>query len=297
MKTAMFDTGTVRIHYLEGPANGEPLLLLHSLTSGLVEFRSLIPDLTGRFHVFAVDFRGHGQSGRAQSYRIEDLATDIETFVRDNIREPTIVFGHSLGGMVGLMVGASRPELVNALIVGESIISADFNREFATRHEPKTRFWRTLAQMPSVERIVAELRSEPMPAPESGELVPARQILGDDHPSFRFFAECLSRDDPEMLTANIEGFAETYAAYRPEVFWPLVRCPVLLLQGNPKLGGLMRDGDIDVALRLLPDGRRVRIDTAGHALHLQDRAAVLSAAVSFLASIPQDGASRGVTSE
>jgi pimeloyl-ACP methyl ester carboxylesterase len=128
-----------------------------------------------------------------------------------------------------------------------------------------------------------------VPAPGKRELVPARQLLGDNNPSFKFFAECLSRLDPGVLAANIERWEETYAAYRPDELFPRIQCPVLLLQGRRELGGLMPDRDVEKALGLLPNGRRVRIEKAGHYLHLEDRDAVLRAVTEFLEDLKSAG--------
>ncbi len=40
-----------------------------------------------------------------------------------NIRKPTVVFGHSLGGRVALKLAAERPELVKAIILGDSSLN------------------------------------------------------------------------------------------------------------------------------------------------------------------------------
>jgi pimeloyl-ACP methyl ester carboxylesterase len=140
--------------------------------------------------------------------------------------------------------------------------------------------------MRSPDLIAEELRNEAIPDPRTGGLAPARKVFGEESPYFKFFAECLSRLDPRVFAANIENWDESYAAYRPDELFPKIQCPALLLQGNRELGGLMRDEDVDRALSLLPHGRRVRIEKAGHMLHLQDREGVLKAAAEFLASLP-----------
>jgi pimeloyl-ACP methyl ester carboxylesterase len=280
-----FSAGSIDLHFMEGPPAGPPLLLLHALFSKWREFSVLIPDLEKVARVFALDLRGHGQSGRADSYRIESFVGDLASFIRDYVGKPAVVFGHSLGGMLALMLGASRPELVRALILGEAIISREFLKEFADASRPKTIWWREIARLNSPELIAQELRNEVIPVPGQMEPVPARQVLGDNNPAFRFFAECLSQLDPRLLDANIEAWDETYAAYKPEELFPKTQCPVLLLQGNRHLGGLMRDQDVERALSLLPHGRLVKIERAGHLLHLQDKNAVLQAVAEFLGSL------------
>ena len=286
MNEGYFDTGSVELHFLEGPPAGPPLVLLHPLFSKWREFAVLIPGLEKVAHVLALDFRGHGQSGRTDSYRIESFVTDVAAFIRGRIGGPAIVFGHSLGGMVGLMLAAFHPELVKALILGEAIISVEFLKQFSDAARPKTVWWREIAGLKSPELIAEELRNELIPDPATGQPAPARRVYGEESPYFKFFAECLSRLDPGVFAANIENWDESYAAYRPDELFTKIECPVLLLQGRRELGGLMRDEDVDRALSLLSNGRRVRIEKAGHMLHLQDREGVLKAVAEFLASLP-----------
>ncbi|MFY9662418.1 MAG: alpha/beta fold hydrolase, partial [Terriglobales bacterium] len=63
-----FDIGegqlAVRLNYAEGPAAGPPLVLLHGLGRRWQVFLPLIPALSMRWHIFAVDLRGHGKSSR-----------------------------------------------------------------------------------------------------------------------------------------------------------------------------------------------------------------------------------------
>jgi pimeloyl-ACP methyl ester carboxylesterase len=285
MEEKYFNTGSVDLHYMDGPPAGPPLLLLHALFSKWREFSVILPELEKIAHVYALDLRGHGQSGRADSYRIESFVDDLASFIGGVVGEPAVVFGHSLGGMLALMLGASHPELVRALILGEAIISSKFLKQFADGSQPTTRWWREISRLRSPELIAEELRNELIPVPGQKEAVRARQVLGDNNPSFRFFAECLSQLDPKLLDANIEDWDETYAAYKPEDLFHKIPCPVLILQGNRKLGGLMRDEDVEKALRLLPRGRLVKIEKAGHLLHLQDRNAVLKAVVEFLGTL------------
>src|SRR5512135_469243 len=122
MQERYFNTGSIELHFLEGPPAGPPLILLHALFSKWREFSVLIPGLEQIAHVFALDLRGHGQSGRAGSYRIESFVSDLAAFIKDHVGKPAVVLGHSLGGMIALMLGASHPDLVRALVIGEAII-------------------------------------------------------------------------------------------------------------------------------------------------------------------------------
>lgn len=280
-----FNTGLLNLNYVEGSPGGLPLLLLHGLNTRWQSFYYLIPQLEKHWHVYALDLRGHGKSDRAESYKIQDYLPDIVSFVKNCIKEQTVILGHSFGGMIAIMLAAYNPEVVKALIIGDSIISTEFAREFAESSKDKTIWWRDLAKTKSVETIISELKTELIPVPNQEDFAPAYKVLGDNNPHFSFFAECLSLNDPNMLTANIDHINETYGDYIIEKLFPEIQCPVLIFQANPNLGGLMRDEDVKKALTLLQKAHHVKLNNAGHFFYLEDKESVINVIVPFMESL------------
>lgn len=286
MKEIPVPVGSLKLNCAESSSTGRPLLLLPGMTSIWQSFLPLIPELEKYWHLYALELRGHGKSDRAESYKIQDFVPDVASVIRNYIKEPVSLFGHSLGGMIGILVAAHYPELIKALILGDSALSMEFLKELSQKQKEKTIWQRNLVKTGDFEYIISELKQELIPHRTRGELVPAYQIFGEDHPSFRITAQCLSLVDPEVLTANLEGFDETFAEYKLQKLLPLIKCPVLIIQANPQLGGLERDEDVDMALRLLPKAQHIKINHIGHFLHLQDKEAVLNAVLPFLRSLP-----------
>jgi len=67
--------------------------------------------------VYALDFRGHGESERTPSYSLEVMRDDVvgvlDTFHLDEVW----IVGHSLGGMVGYLIASMRrPELTRLVL-------------------------------------------------------------------------------------------------------------------------------------------------------------------------------------
>src|SRR3954447_308874 len=89
-----FDAGTVLINYAEGPPNGPPFVILHGGSASWRYAGAFIALLVDRWHVYAPDFRGHGESGRvAGQYNLRDYAKDIAAFLDGVVRKETILYG------------------------------------------------------------------------------------------------------------------------------------------------------------------------------------------------------------
>lgn len=279
-----FNTGLMDLHFTESSIGGTPLLLLHGLFISRNEFKSLFPELENKYHIFAPDLRGHGQSDRNSSYRIEDFSNDIASFIEGQIKQPTVIFGCSLGGMIAIMVAAQKPNLVKAVIVGDSILSKESIIEFSNNHYDKTVWWQKLAETNSLETIINELKNELIPLPNQKDFVPAYKVFGENHPSFQFFADCIINCDPIVFLANANHIDNTYAEYNVNELLPKITCPILILQGNPELGAILNDSDVEKAKHLLPTIQHIKMKNAGHFLHLQDKDSVLNALITFIES-------------
>ncbi len=120
-----FETGTITLNVAEGPASGPPIVLIHGGSGRWQGWESIVPDLLPNWQIFAPDLRGHGRSGHAPGrYALNDYVGDILALLRQRVREPAVIFGHSLGGIVALMVAAQEPALVRAVVVGDSPLTA-----------------------------------------------------------------------------------------------------------------------------------------------------------------------------
>jgi pimeloyl-ACP methyl ester carboxylesterase len=97
------------LNVARGPVAGPPLLLLHGVTRRWQDFSPVLAELSARWEVFALDFRGHGKSDRATDYRVIDYAADAVAVLQNVVGAPAIVYGHSLGAMAGAAVGAQLP--------------------------------------------------------------------------------------------------------------------------------------------------------------------------------------------
>jgi pimeloyl-ACP methyl ester carboxylesterase len=75
--------------------------------------------LADRFHVYALDQRGHGDSewSREVDYSVTAFVADAAAFIEDQGLEHPIVFGHSMGGRVSLSFALGHPSVASALVI------------------------------------------------------------------------------------------------------------------------------------------------------------------------------------
>jgi pimeloyl-ACP methyl ester carboxylesterase len=294
-----FDTGEVEINYGEGLPNGPPFVILHGGSASWRYAEALIDLLKDRWHIYAPDFRGHGDSGHVSGrYNLRDYAEDIAAFLADVVREPAVLFGHSLGGEVAIMVAAWGTTPLRAVVVGDAPLSIDAQRTDTSIHRAQNELWHTLAGRP-IPEIAAALREMRVAVPGTDASVRAGDAFGEDSPWFAFQATNLHRLDPDMLAAVLAGPDTMLEGYDPEILLPAIACPVLLLQADPTAGGGLSDADVERGLRLLPRPTHVRLDGVGHELHGLHAQRVLEAMAPFLADVrrPADAARSIITDE
>ena len=273
LKEQTFDTGAVKINYAEGPASGSPLVLLHGGGDRWQHFLPIIPSLVMRWHIFALDLRGHGKSGRvAGQYRPEHYVEDVVTFLEHQVVGRVILFGHSLGGWIALLAAAQQKEKVEGLILGDPPLNLD---RFLAIENSKERIdmWRKMRGLAASGMSVPELASVLADSSLSGEA--------------RGWAKALSQVDPDAAQYHAEGRLDEYVE-KVDLEGSLrqLRCPVLLLQGDRSQGGVLSDEDVEQVLALLADGVYVHLEGKGHNLGLStwEVTPLLRAIMSFLES-------------
>jgi len=115
----------VDLHYLEWPGDGPPLVLLHATGLLAALWAPVAARLAARFHVYALDFPGHGDSARpARTWRWEAFADDACTFIDALGLARPRVMGHSMGATVAALLAAHHPDVVERLVLVEPVVMA-----------------------------------------------------------------------------------------------------------------------------------------------------------------------------
>ncbi|HJV34728.1 alpha/beta hydrolase [Geomonas sp.] len=274
-----FDTGKVKIRYLDyGSPSAEPLVMLHGGAWCWQEYLTLIPSLAQRWHVYALDSRGNGASGWTPGhYRLEELTEDVVTFV-GRLDQPAVLAGHSIGGAVALMTAARIPEKVKAVIVEDAPLTLEIYKGFIDANRGMFALWLELKRSARSEQELSLALAERYGTYPG---VTSQWLL--------FFARCLWQLDPtyfDNLLNDFDGFSKGYD-YKQML--ARIKCPVLFIRGETKLGAVMTDEEVSLLQRNYSTASIARIENLGHLLHLQDQgqAPVLAEMKRFLERIPK----------
>jgi pimeloyl-ACP methyl ester carboxylesterase len=287
-----FKTHGISLNYAEGPISGPPLVLLHGIPGRWQEFLPIIPYLMVQWHIYALDLRGQGKSGHvAGRYHSSFYGKDLISFMKHQVTEPVILFGNSAGGLVALDAAAKAPECVKAIVLGDSPIDIEWLLGWMNSPGFEALFsaFRALASSNhTIADMVGELAAIPVMVQDQEAPIRYGDQPGVDSTDLRQLAITLRELDPDVLEYHAEGRAEEYLeGLDLDRALESITCPVLLVQGNPALGGMMTDRSVEHALSRLDRGYHVLVKEAGHDLGMDrwDVGPLLRTVTAFLDSI------------
>lgn len=101
-----------------------PVILLHGVTGSAALWNHCSGHISSRRRVVALDFPGHGDShwDPDGQYTTERYAEDVLEVIRW-LGEPVDIVGLSWGGLVGVHVADTHPEMVRQLVIIDSTMS------------------------------------------------------------------------------------------------------------------------------------------------------------------------------
>jgi pimeloyl-ACP methyl ester carboxylesterase len=117
-RNVQLSTG-IDMHYVEkGQGNGHLLIFLHGYVDSWRSFERNLPLISKKFHVYALDQRGQGDSSRpACCYTQDDFVADVAAFMDAlKISQATII-GHSMGGFVAHQFAIEYPKRTERLVL------------------------------------------------------------------------------------------------------------------------------------------------------------------------------------
>ena len=204
-------SGEARIHYaLEGQSGAPALVLSNSLGTNYSMWDPQLPELRKKLRVLRYDTRGHGQSSLTPGpYSIEQLGRDVMALLDALDLDRVHFCGLSMGGMIGMWLGANAPERLNKLVLCNTAAKIGTSEVWNARIEAVRKNGMKSVASAVVERWFSPAFREKPPATVSSTL--------------------------KMLeAANPEGYAACCAAIRDFDFreqLSRIRAPTLVIAG------------------------------------------------------------------
>jgi haloalkane dehalogenase len=161
------DVGGLRLAYVEtGPAEGEPVLLLHGEPSWSFLYRKVMPVLADAgLRAIAADLAGFGRSDKPAQVSDHSYARHVEwiralAFDRLDLRGLTLV-GQDWGGLIGLRLVAEHPDRFARVVAS--------NTGLPTGDQPMPDVWLRFSEVVrtapalSVSRLIQSGCQTPLP--------------------------------------------------------------------------------------------------------------------------------------
>lgn len=108
------------LHIATDEGSGPVVILVHGIASSSVTFRNVVPLLTPRHRVIAVDILGFGGSPAPPEceYTLDDHVASLAATIRSlGLDGPFTLVGHSLGSLIGTRYAARNPRRVSRLVL------------------------------------------------------------------------------------------------------------------------------------------------------------------------------------
>lgn len=250
-------TGQIALNVAEwdAPSPDSPkMILVHGYGSNWHTWGRVVDKLSAEFHLFALDLRAMGRSGRLlPASERQTSADDVAAATSILSDQPVFLVGHSYGGWITAAVAAQHSELVSKIVLVEPYTGAQSEvrkQERMERHERR------------VERA-GQIRAARTPE----DLIPMVEARfgGASEASIRRIARMYFELDPVMEAGrpNPREDNDTF-----DGIFTTIGCPMLLIRGAVENGGIMSDEEAERVVGLIPDSRDLSWPRVGHSPHI-----------------------------
>jgi pimeloyl-ACP methyl ester carboxylesterase len=261
--TPSSDGVPIAVHDLGG--DGPPLVLAHATGfHGLVwdRFATLLADW---FHVWSLDFRAHGASGRGDLSWGAMTGDLLATIAVAGGGQP-FVFGHSLGGAVALLTEQATPGTFRAMCLYEPAALPPWALAPSQEHPLSTAARRRRAVFESRDAAYDNYAGKPPLDELSAGALRAYVDHGfADRPDGTVELRCRPDDEAEVFVRGTDSGAFEAIAE--------VTCPVTFVRGGTQIPG--PGMFIELVAEKAPNGRLVTLDRLAHFGPLHDPGAVV----------------------
>jgi|TARA_B110000263_G_C15288696_1_gene502182 pimeloyl-ACP methyl ester carboxylesterase len=257
--------------FYEWGEKGNPVLVcLHSHTNSAASWREFAEFASSKYHVFALDQRGHGNSEWANDgYARVRFVEDLSEFVKINEFETITLVGCSMGGWHSILYTVTNQSVVDRIVMVD------------------------IAPEPSPERLQAPPAA---PAPmefqafEDGyQWLRSGNLLASDERLHEEAESRLKQTDSGTWTwkADLNGFdnplPDMTSTELIDRYWSAIeniQCPIFEIRGAES--GLVSDDTINKMKTLGKDVTYVDVASAGHVVMVDQPEAFIEAVRGFV---------------
>ncbi|MBA4181046.1 MAG: hypothetical protein C0506_10700 [Anaerolinea sp.] len=252
--------GDATIAYTDEGSGNPPFVFIHGWACDRTFWQPQADALKRDHRCIAVDLRGRGASPATPPFDVFTAAEDVAALLRKLGVAPAVLVGHSLGGIIALILNHRHGKLVAGIVTGDSPIEADGPRRWP--------------------RTVAAVR-------EAGNMDPVQGFIE------AFFIESTPDDlaaniRATMLTCDAEVGAgmlergDEVADLLPDLLRAADKKPFMALWAEKPLGdpNLLRD--------LMMFARQEPIAAAGHFFQLEQPAITNALLRAFVDDVRRD---------
>jgi pimeloyl-ACP methyl ester carboxylesterase len=104
--------------------SGSPIILIPGLSSPREAWSGVAPELARTHRVYLVQVNGFGGDDPRANLRpgvLNGIVSDLRRLISEQRLEAPAIIGHSMGGLVGLMLAARHPDSVGRLMVVDAL--------------------------------------------------------------------------------------------------------------------------------------------------------------------------------
>lgn len=170
-------------HFYIEKGQGEPFILLHGNGENCGYFQGQMDVFSKRYHVYAIDTRGHGRTPRGDKpFTIRQFAEDLLGFMNDHRIEKAHLLGFSDGGNIAMVFAIHHPDRVNRLILdGANLDAAGVRRRTQIPIEIGYRIAKLFSGRSDAARLNTEMLglmvNDPNVKPEELRKIHARTLV------------------------------------------------------------------------------------------------------------------------
>lgn len=250
-----------RLHYLDYGGTGRALVLMHGVTGHAWNWYETAAGLTDRRHVYALDFRGYGESqwSGAQAYATVDHVADLTAFIESLDTESVDLMGSSWGALVAIQYAAENVDRVANLIVVD--VEPSFEQDEADLFPRPTHYADTAAA------ATAEAQRNPNASPRMIAVMAATGYS--------------PARDGGLIPKHDPFFFERWP-FRSDDHWDrleAIRAQALLIHATDSF---VRGEVMENMTAQIGNARLVEIADSGHAVPVENPAGLVAAVAPFL---------------